>query len=422
MFTALNSTSTASITKTLQSWFNVLGWPRSIRSDGGPQFHGEFLTFCDKFGIKHDLASPYNGLAESGVKIVQNMLHRCMGKGKDIQQVLYEWRNMLKQHGYSPSPDSEADKLRDECSGCTGSRPRRQRTPSKSQLVDSRSSIFNGLHLPLGQQQSLSVRCFSSLSSSAAGSVPAISTRAWPVMASSSTSSGPLLSAPLSPCRSQELLPARSSPQRNPARPSLFQPLTQTQQGGHGLPPVGPPFPRPTPPTIDNSPGCHTRPFSTMEATSTNASASAAFWVAAGIPFSTAPDLVLTTISERIAAASLSWICPRGHVEPPLAACPSGSPSPLSQQSATGLKGRSPARPLDPRLPAPGGIPCRPLQSMLVSTLSRRSSSTVRPPGQGSMSTPPSEERKVIPSASLKDYNSSVSSPPGSVYGLRVHF
>ena len=171
-------------------------------------------------------------------------------------------------------------------SGCTGSRPRRQRTPSTSQLVDSRSLIFNGLHLPLGQQQSSSAQCSSSLSSYGAGFVPAISARAGPVMASSSISSGSLLAAPLSPCRSHELPPARSSPLGNPAQQSLSQLLTQTQQGGCGPPPVGPPFLRPTPPTRDSSPGCHTRssrPFSTMGATSTTPSASAAFRDAAGI-------------------------------------------------------------------------------------------------------------------------------------------
>ena len=107
MFAALSYTSTASLIKTLQSWFNVLGWPRSIRSDRGPQFRGEFSTLREKFGIKHDFASPYNprsnGLAESGVKIVTNMLQKCMGEGKDIQRVLYEWRNMQKQHSYSPA-------------------------------------------------------------------------------------------------------------------------------------------------------------------------------------------------------------------------------------------------------------------------------------------------------------------------------
>ena len=127
-------------------------------------------------------------------------------------------------------------------------------------------------------------------------------------------------------------------------------------------------------------------------------------------------------IGERIPAASSSWIHPRGHVGPPLPAGPSGSPSPLSQQSTTGLKGPSLARPLGPHLPVPGGLLCRRLQATPASTPPTSSSSTLRPQGQGSMPTPPSEERKIVPSASVEDNNRSVSSHPGSVYGLRVHF
>ena len=98
------------------------------------------------------------------------------------------------------------------CSGYLDRIPRRQRTPSTNQLVDSRSLTYNGLHLPLGQTQSSSARCSSSPLSSAAGFVPAISARAGPVMARSSISSGPLLAAPLSPCWSHELSPASWSP------------------------------------------------------------------------------------------------------------------------------------------------------------------------------------------------------------------
>ena len=84
-----------------------LGWPRVIRSDGGPQFRGEFSEFCKNFRIVHELSSPYNplanGLAKSGVKIVKDMLHKCLGEGRYMHRVLYEWRNLPKQHGYSPA-------------------------------------------------------------------------------------------------------------------------------------------------------------------------------------------------------------------------------------------------------------------------------------------------------------------------------
>ena len=107
LFSQLLSTLTAVVINTLNTWFNVLGWRREIRSNDGPQFRGEYSEFCKNFRISHELSSPYNprvnGLAESGVKIVKNMLHKCLGEGKDMQRVLYEWRNLPKQHGYSPA-------------------------------------------------------------------------------------------------------------------------------------------------------------------------------------------------------------------------------------------------------------------------------------------------------------------------------
>ena len=105
LFSQLTSTSSAAVINTLKTWFNVLGWPRVIRLDGGLQFRGEFSEFCKNFRITHELSFPYNpranGLAESGVKIVKNMLHKCLGEGKDRQRVLYEWRNLPEQHDYS---------------------------------------------------------------------------------------------------------------------------------------------------------------------------------------------------------------------------------------------------------------------------------------------------------------------------------
>ena len=74
----LRSLTSDSILKVLTSWFNLFGWPSSIRSDEGPQFRGDFLHFFEKHGIRHELSAPYNlksnGLAEAGVKSVQNWI------------------------------------------------------------------------------------------------------------------------------------------------------------------------------------------------------------------------------------------------------------------------------------------------------------------------------------------------------------
>ena len=99
--------SAESIINVLTTWFNTLGWPTSIRSDGGPQFCGDFPRFCAKNNIIHELSAPYNpksnGLAEAGVKSVKNILRKCYKNGADPLHTLYEWRNVPRADGYSPA-------------------------------------------------------------------------------------------------------------------------------------------------------------------------------------------------------------------------------------------------------------------------------------------------------------------------------
>ena len=107
VFTRLGSLTTSAVIKHLEAWFNVLGWPRVIRSDGGPQFGPQFTAFCDANSISHNLSSPYNpksnGLAESGVKIVKYLMQKCLSSGEDLPRALYEWRNCPRSDGFSPA-------------------------------------------------------------------------------------------------------------------------------------------------------------------------------------------------------------------------------------------------------------------------------------------------------------------------------
>jgi len=107
LFKRLQTQSTKAVTDILESWFNVLGWPSAIRSDGGPQFCGPFRDWCQKNNIKHELSAPYNpksnGLAESAVKNVKFLLAKCSETGQDPHRALYEWRNIPRTNGYSPA-------------------------------------------------------------------------------------------------------------------------------------------------------------------------------------------------------------------------------------------------------------------------------------------------------------------------------
>ena len=107
IYQLLRSTTSDSVIRCLSSWFNLLGWPSSIRSNGGPQFWGDFNSFWVKYGIRHELSAPYNpksnGLAEAGVKLVRNILKKCIFSEADPGYMLYEWRNVPRADGYSPS-------------------------------------------------------------------------------------------------------------------------------------------------------------------------------------------------------------------------------------------------------------------------------------------------------------------------------
>ena len=105
----LHSTNTTAITNQLKTWFDlpVLGWPQTIRSDGGPQYRTEFAQFCTKHDIKHKLTSPHNpqanGLAESAVKNAKHLLIKCKQNNLNFQTALACFRNTPRADGYSPA-------------------------------------------------------------------------------------------------------------------------------------------------------------------------------------------------------------------------------------------------------------------------------------------------------------------------------
>jgi len=103
----LKKLDTAAVTLVLKQWFVDFGFPRSIRTDGGPQFRSDFGAFCEEFKIKHELSSPYNprsnGLAESNVKSMKAMVSKCLEMEEDIELALMEFRNTPRADGFSPA-------------------------------------------------------------------------------------------------------------------------------------------------------------------------------------------------------------------------------------------------------------------------------------------------------------------------------
>ena len=84
----LQKTSKSAIFIKLTNWFNILGWPEKILTNGGPQFCSEFNYFCKSFYICHELSSPY-GLSEAAVKNAKTLLKNFELTGQNFQRSLY---------------------------------------------------------------------------------------------------------------------------------------------------------------------------------------------------------------------------------------------------------------------------------------------------------------------------------------------
>ena len=78
----LARTTTEDVCKQLRVWFLNFGWPRAIRTDGGPQFREPVVEFCKANCVTHELSSAYNhesnGLAEVGVRRAKELLEKVV--------------------------------------------------------------------------------------------------------------------------------------------------------------------------------------------------------------------------------------------------------------------------------------------------------------------------------------------------------
>ena len=103
----LTSTSTEKVTQSLVKWFQDFGFPKSIRTDGGPQFRGPFDQWCEDNSIIHELSSAYNpqsnGHAENGVKTAKHLLAKVDANMRQFYSHLFSWRNTPRADGYAPA-------------------------------------------------------------------------------------------------------------------------------------------------------------------------------------------------------------------------------------------------------------------------------------------------------------------------------
>lgn len=104
----LPTMSTKTVIAKMKANFSRYGSPKILISDCGPQYTSkEFKEFTRRWGINHVTSSPghqqANGKAESAVKIIKQMMERCINEGGDQYEALLELRNTPRQNGFSPA-------------------------------------------------------------------------------------------------------------------------------------------------------------------------------------------------------------------------------------------------------------------------------------------------------------------------------
>ena len=103
---ALQKTDSHTVIKQMNSWFMLFGFPRIVRTDGGPQFRHDFGMYCKAFHIEHRTSAPYNpqgnGQAEAGVKSAKFLMLK-MGPKESFELALLAWQCTPRSDGISPA-------------------------------------------------------------------------------------------------------------------------------------------------------------------------------------------------------------------------------------------------------------------------------------------------------------------------------
>ena len=104
----MTKTDSSHAIKILTNWFNFLGWPTFLRTDGGPQFRStEFRKFCTDAQIGLQITSPYNsqanGLAESAVKTMKALIIKCERTKMSLEDEVIHFRTTPRADGVSPA-------------------------------------------------------------------------------------------------------------------------------------------------------------------------------------------------------------------------------------------------------------------------------------------------------------------------------
>ena len=104
----LPSTSSQAVITAMKSVFARHGIPEKVLSDNGPQYSSrDFKEFAVDWGFVHQTSSPHyprsNGMAESAVKTIKNMIRKTYESGQDYYKSLLAYRSTPLEIGLSPA-------------------------------------------------------------------------------------------------------------------------------------------------------------------------------------------------------------------------------------------------------------------------------------------------------------------------------
>ena len=112
VFHCSGGTSAKDLVSSLRIAFAATGAPKTLRTDGGPQFAARHTRdFLRRWGVTHQIPTPYfpqsNGHAEAAVKTVKRLIQKVCHRGDldtdAFAQGLLELRNSPRADGRSPA-------------------------------------------------------------------------------------------------------------------------------------------------------------------------------------------------------------------------------------------------------------------------------------------------------------------------------
>ena len=92
----LSTTTSHSVVSATKETFSMLGVPREIISDNGPQYQREYNKFGESWGILHTTSSPRhpqsNGFIERQIRYIKPIIKKCLATGGDVDLALLNVR------------------------------------------------------------------------------------------------------------------------------------------------------------------------------------------------------------------------------------------------------------------------------------------------------------------------------------------